>query len=205
MTHTPDDPYDGDPGDPPGRSEGDRKLDEDAAWRAIVENYGERPTLDEQPLPDGSDRAPGSTPGAAESTEAPQTDPSQPPSRPAPASGQPTDAPPEPPRFSVFERRWTEPEPEPEDADATADGDEEHFVPPEPPPLPKLDPRRRLAWAGLFGAPVLIIVGFMLGVVYPTWFTGMVIAAFFGGFAYLVATMPRDRPDDWSGDDGAVV
>jgi hypothetical protein len=33
----------------------------------------------------------------------------------------------------------------------------------------------------------------------------MLATAFIGGFVYLVATMPRSRGEDGSGDDGAVV
>ncbi|HZJ06963.1 MAG TPA: hypothetical protein VFD59_16030, partial [Nocardioidaceae bacterium] len=83
--------------------------------------------------------------------------------------------------------------------------DEGHFVPPEPPPLPPIDPRRKLAWIGLFGAPVLMLTAVVLGWGYPGWVTATLVTGFVGGFGYLVATMPRRRPDDWSGDDGAVV
>ncbi len=149
------------PDDEPVGPDAARKLDEDAAWQAIVEHYGERPVIE----------------------------PDQ----------EPTDEP-EPAQFPAFERRWEEPL----ESDASW-ADEGHFVPPVPPPLPQVDPPRRLAWAGLFGAPVVMIIGYVLGVTYPTWLLGIVVAGFFGGFGYLVATMPRDRPDDWSGDDGAVV
>ena len=36
--------------------------------------------------------------------------------------------------------------------------DEGHFVPPAPPPLPAVEPRRRVAWIALVGAPVLVAV-----------------------------------------------
>ncbi len=83
--------------------------------------------------------------------------------------------------------------------------DEGHFVPPEPPPLPKLDPRRRLAWAGLLGSPVVLLLAVVFGWVFPTWGVVLLVAAFVGGFLYLVGTMPRNRDDHWPGDDGAVV
>jgi hypothetical protein len=83
--------------------------------------------------------------------------------------------------------------------------EEEHFVPPPPPPLPKLDPRRKLAWVGLFGAPALGLVLMVLGVVVPGWVVLGLVAAFVGGFGYLVATMGSSPPDPWSGDDGAVL
>ena len=47
------DPDDDQPSDDPEdvRREGDRKLDEDAAWRSIIEHYGDRAELDEDPPP----------------------------------------------------------------------------------------------------------------------------------------------------------
>jgi hypothetical protein len=83
--------------------------------------------------------------------------------------------------------------------------DEGHFVPPPPPPLPVVEPRRKLAWFGLFGAPALMLLGVVLGWTFPSWVSAVLVASFVGGFIYLVATMPRRRPGDWSGDDGAVV
>ena len=82
---------------------------------------------------------------------------------------------------------------------------EEHFVPPEPPPLPKLEPRRKLAWIGLFGAPLVMLLAIVIGWNYPDWFAGMMVMGFIGGFVYLVATMPKHGSDDWPGDDGAVI
>ena len=90
--------------------------------------------------------------------------------------------------------------------DATAWEDEGHFVPPPPPPLPVVEPRRRLAWAGLAGAPVVAILFLLLRVTPPGWFSLGLVAAFVGGFAYLVATMGSGEErtgDGWSGDDGA--
>jgi hypothetical protein len=49
----------------------------------------------------------------------------------------------------------------PEDA-APEDG-EEHFVPPTPPPLPRLEPLTKAAWAGLFGGPGYLLVGTAAG------------------------------------------
>ena len=48
MTQTPDEPDEPDDVGPSGRDQGSpRKLDEDAAWRAIVENYGDRPAIED--------------------------------------------------------------------------------------------------------------------------------------------------------------
>lgn len=147
-------------------ADGGRKLDEDAVWAQIVENYGERVPLD----------------------AAPEVAPvEEPPGEPAP-------------RFTVFDRRWEDPQ----DTPASWD-DEGHFVPPEPPPLPVLEPRRKAAWAAMFGAPLALLVGVLLGLVYPTWLVGLFVMGFIGGFVYLVATMAHRTPDDGSGDNGAVL
>lgn len=163
MSQQPDDPHrdgvdhhDEDP--PAGGPGGGDGFDEEAAWREIVENYGERPEM-----------------------------------------GQPEPAPAPPPR-DVFDRTFVDGL----NTEATWD-DEGHFVPPEPPPLPPMDPRRKVAWAGLFGSPLMLLLAVIFGWAFPTWGIAVLVAAFVGGFLYLVATMPRSRHDDWSGDDGAVV
>jgi hypothetical protein len=148
-------------------SEDDGKLDVDAAWRSIVENYGEPAVLDEP------------------------TDSSPPP-----------DVLPEQQTFTVFDRVWDEPMQTP--ADPASWSDEAHYVPPEPPPLPEIEPRRKLAWIGLFGSPLMLVAAVVFGWAYPEWFTMILVGAFVGGFGYLVGTMGQRHGDD-SGDDGAVV
>lgn len=82
---------------------------------------------------------------------------------------------------------------------------EEHYVPPPPPPLPRLDPHTKLAWIGVVGGPLYLIVS-----AWTDWvpFDGAAVfalLAFVGGFAALVYRM-KDGPDEESnGDDGAVV
>lgn len=83
--------------------------------------------------------------------------------------------------------------------------DEGHFVPPTPPPIPRMAPRRRLAWAALLGSPVVALLLVVLDVSLPGWVALLVAGAFVGGFGYLVATMRSGPPDDLSGDNGAVV
>ncbi|MGH3509531.1 MAG: hypothetical protein ACRDPI_04800 [Nocardioidaceae bacterium] len=134
-----------------------RELDEDAAWRSIVENYGEPPPPAE-----------------------PQVE--------LPSVGDPVGP------LQAWQPDW---QPTPWE-------DEGHFVPPEPPPLPRLEPRRRLAWLSLVAGPVVLLVAVFFGWSPPTWLTTLVVLGFLAGFGYLVSTMPRHR-DDWSGDDGAVV
>jgi hypothetical protein len=122
---------------------------EDEAWRAIVENYGDRPDLD------------------------------------------PADAPPE---AAAREEPPVAPVPSPTD-------DDERFVPPPPPPVPRSSPDRLAAWAGLFGAPLVLLVALVLNVSLPTWAGYVLVAWFVGGFLYLVVQMPSGPRDP--GDDGA--
>jgi hypothetical protein len=90
-------------------------------------------------------------------------------------------------------------------ADGTTD-DDEHYIPPTPPPLPKLDPVTKGAWAALFGGP-----GYLMAATAAGWsVSGLAafcaVAAFVAGFAILVLRMHEPGPggpDD--GDDGAVV
>jgi hypothetical protein len=156
--------------DRPDPEEHGRQLDEDAAWRAIVDNYGDQPDFPDLDLPDPDD-----------APDTPQA---------APAA----------PAFPSLERRWEDPL----QSEASWE-DEGHFTPPEPPPLPTVEPQRRLAWAGLFGAPLVMLVAVVLGWTMPGWLGFLLVAGFLGGFGFLVATMPRSRSEDGDGDDGAVV
>jgi hypothetical protein len=90
-----------------------------------------------------------------------------------------------------------------EPEDQRAEDDEEGFVPPEPPPLPKLAPDRAAAWAGVFGSPVVLLMTLILSVSIPTWLGYLLVLGFVGGFVYLVVQMPREPRDPW--DDGAQV
>lgn len=81
---------------------------------------------------------------------------------------------------------------------------EEHFVPPEPPPLPSGDPVTRWAWAGLVGAPLFFVLAALLGWRVEGWTALLAVSAFVAGFVTLVARM-SDRHSDDDPDDGAVV
>jgi hypothetical protein len=91
-------------------------------------------------------------------------------------------------------------EPAPED-------DGEHFVPPPPLPLPKLDPVTKGAWAALFGGPGYLVVATAAGWSVPGIAAFCAVAAFVTGFAILVLRMNEPGPGgpDDDGDDGAVV
>jgi hypothetical protein len=152
----PEQPLEAAPDQPFSRAPDDVSA-EDALWRAIVDNYGDRPELDE------ADR------GAPPSLRDPDR------------SLEPIDEIPEEP----------EPAPEPED----------HFVPPPPPPLPTPPPARLLAWVGLFGVPLFVLVALVAGLVLPPWLGLVLMFWFVGGFVFLVASM---RPGPGSDhDDGA--
>ena len=150
--------------------------DEDVLWRSIVENYGDRVTLD--PTPEETPEEP-----TGESTGDPTGEPTatQVPVGPSQPDEQPAEA-----------RDWLDAYDDPED----------HFVPPEPERVPTPEPPRLIAWAGVFGVPVVVLVLVVLRVSLPPWASMLCLAWFVGGFGYLVATMRREPPDnDW--DDGA--
>lgn len=97
----------------------------------------------------------------------------------------------------------TPPEPTsgPRDYVLPEDLEDEGFTPPPPPPMPR--PRDRfdaLAWIGVLGGPLLIILAFVLGV--GGWLAAAGFAAFTAGFITLVARASDHRD---IGDDGAVV
>ena len=179
---------------PPGHQEPridpELPFDEEAAWREIVENYGERPAFGGGGAgPDATGLSPfdRSYLDALDSRLRPLEDPA--------------------------DRHIRRPIDDHDDHDDHGDHDEDlpdptdHFVPPEPPPIPRGTPARRLAWVGLLGSPVVLLVAVFVhtltGWDVPTLLTLGVAAAFVGGFVFLVATMPRDRGDGW--DDGAVL
>lgn len=80
----------------------------------------------------------------------------------------------------------------------------DHFEPPPPPPLPTADSTTRLAWAGVLGGPVLLLLSVMLDWDLASWAQVVAVGAMVGGFVTLVARM-RDGSDEESDDGGAVV
>lgn len=89
---------------------------------------------------------------------------------------------------------------------APADDEDDHFVPPAPPPLPKLDPVTKGAWVALFGGPGYLVVATALGWTVPGLAAFCAVAAFVAGFAVLVLRMhDADSGDSDDGDDGAVL
>ena len=91
------------------------------------------------------------------------------------------------------------PAPDPDEPDDPDD----RFVPPEPPPITSTDLPSRLAWLGVIGGPLFLLVAALVWRALPTLVVIGALSAFIGGFVTLVARLPRDRGD--GSDDGAVV
>ncbi|MEP6666312.1 MAG: hypothetical protein ABJA81_07695 [Nocardioidaceae bacterium] len=176
-------------------------TNDDLTWAQIVAGF-DRPLADDVhpwPANEDIDWSPTTADGA------PEADPS-------PPEGAPHDRPGDLRRW--LSRRDARPAYEvlPDDEtddehgyDVTRRPDDERFIPDPPPPLPALEPYKQLAWVGLIGGPVLMLVSVLFSLTLPTWVSLAAVAAFMGGFVTLVATM-EDRIDpDGPSDDGAVV
>ena len=81
--------------------------------------------------------------------------------------------------------------------------DDEHFVPPTPPPIPRTDMITMLAWAGVFGTPVLFAGAYVFGQSVSSLVSMVAVIAFIGGFAVLISRLRGHDPHD--PDSGAVV
>jgi hypothetical protein len=151
------------------------RPEEDEAWRAIVENYGERPVLDD-PAPESST--------ADEHTDR--------------DDGRDADA---DLASSATGPRLPGPEPAPDEwedhRDRAAYEITDRFHPPEPPPIPLPGPVRLAAWSGLFGAPALLLICLVLGIRLPSAAALALVVWFAGGFGYLVWHMPKGPSDPW--------
>ncbi|WP_380168590.1 hypothetical protein [Jannaschia sp. R86511] len=93
------------------------------------------------------------------------------------------------------------------EVDRAVDGaDGGHFVPDEPPPLPRPDLPGRIAWAAVLVGPVLLLLCAMLWrtAQAPSWLLGAIVTAVVAGFGYLVWRLPRSGDRDDRGD-GAIV
>ena len=80
---------------------------------------------------------------------------------------------------------------------------DEHFVPPDPPPLPRADAITWAAWLGVIGAPLLLLLMAAFGVS-SAFVVTAAVAAFLAGLAILIGRMRSSR-DPFDPDDGAVV
>jgi hypothetical protein len=82
--------------------------------------------------------------------------------------------------------------------------EEEHFVPPDPPPLPKLRP------STVFGIILLVIGGFLLAApsvigLEPRIATPLALVSMAAGIGWLVLRMRQGPPPDSGWDDGAQL
>jgi hypothetical protein len=94
----------------------------------------------------------------------------------------------------------------PRDVPSASDTVHDHYVPPVPPPLPRLDPMTKGAWLALFGGPLYLLISTAVGATISGLAAFLAVAAFVGGFVILVLRMDNGRPpDSGSDDDGAVV
>lgn len=83
------------------------------------------------------------------------------------------------------------------------DDPEDQFVPEPPPPLPVLEPWQQLAWLGVVGGPLLLLVAVLFSISLPTWVSLLAVSGFIGGFVTLVARMDGGSDDEPG--NGAVV
>ena len=193
---------------------------EEAAWRDLVAHYATPgaadgtptpwPTREDLPGPGAPGEEEASPDGSGQDTadlditgldmanpDDPDADAAQPPGPrwpevPGPFGGMN----PGPPQIRIV--RPASPAPLPGD-------DDDHFVPPEPPPMPRLDPVTKGAWVALFGGPAYLLIAVMLGWQVPSLAAFAAVACFVGGFATLVVRMGDRPPRDSGPDDGAVV
>lgn len=97
------------------------------------------------------------------------------------------------------------PLPGPRDWDGPEDSDDDHFVPPEPPPLPRTDTTGTFAWIAVLGGPALLFFSALAWREISGWPAVIGVTAFIGGFVTLVARMKDRDEDDDDPHGGAVV
>lgn len=180
----------GDGGDPgggmPGRDGNEPSIDEDV-WAALVESYNSADAAVPGRWPTSEDVDP-SAPGGGSHRSGPVT---------REVTG-----------WEPYVRRTADAEAADHRDDSL--GPDEHFQPPEPPPLPRVSFYVASGWVCAMGVPVLLVVLGLIGIVIPAW--GLLLAG--GGFVYgltvLFAQMrstPLDADGEPIGDDdnGAAV
>jgi hypothetical protein len=93
----------------------------------------------------------------------------------------------------------------PRDAPIPDNPEDEHYIPPPAPPLPKLEPVTKGAWLALLGGPLYLVIAYVANWTVSSLAAFLAVAAFVGGFAVLVLRMDSGPPKDRGPDDGAVV
>jgi hypothetical protein len=94
----------------------------------------------------------------------------------------------------------------PRDWQGPAEEDDEHFVPPEPPPLPETDTTTKFGWLGALGGPLLLLAAILFGVDFTWWLLTLGVGGFIGGCLTLATRLrPGDEDDGEDPGGGAVV
>jgi hypothetical protein len=191
---------------------------DEAVWLDLVARFGApAPDGESAPWPEREDLAgpvavtpplpPSAPPGVPEAL--PREPPTNPTGLPGlPVLGGPPRADAAMPDQPAADLPWPDPgtSPGPRDVSPADDLARDHFVPPVPPPLPRLDPLTKGAWLALFGGPLYLLISTATGVTISGLAAFLAVAAFVGGFVILVLRMDNGRPpDSGSDDDGAVV
>jgi hypothetical protein len=180
---------------------------DEAVWLDLVARFGApSPGDGESPWPDREDLAGpvGVTPTMGPTPDAMPADaqPGEPPTNPTGLPGLPVMPP-------IPEDPWPYPAggagAGPRDAPLPEDPAQHHFVPPVPPPLPRLQPATKLAWIALLGGPLYLLISTAVGATISGLAAFLAVAAFVGGFVVIVLRMDNGRPPDSGPDDGAVV
>jgi hypothetical protein len=204
-------------GDGPGESGaggnaagGDGHTGDEAVWLDLIARFGApAPEGDAPPWPDREDLA-GADPVhvTPAGPPVPEALPGEPPTNPTGLPGLPVLGPgptmPDQPRPDRAQPSLSGPGPR--DYVARHDPADDHFIPPVPPPLPRLEAATKLAWLALFGGPLYLLISTAVGATISGLAAFLAVAAFVGGFIVLVLRMDNGRPpDSGSDDDGAVV
>lgn len=176
---------------------------DDEAWRAIVDNYGERALTDADEqryaelFADDNRWEPGTSDHAGDTPSATLDLGGRP--RSGDAGGSAGGSAGGDRAYDDRDERDREVREREERLEAADLAD--RFVPPTPPPLPVPPPVRFAAWAGILVPPVFLILVAAVGLYPPSVLGWGMLVWFLASFAYLLTTMDRDPRDPW--DNGA--
>lgn len=177
-------------------------ADEEAAWAQIVAGYGEQPDVPDDDRQDDGDRDDGDGSDRDDRDDRDEAgravDGGD-----ARDGGDATadrDAADRPVRsFTVYSAGTG-----PRDWEGPDDGDEDHFSPPEPPPLPEADATTKFGWLAALGGPLLLLGCVLFDVYLSWWIITAGVGGFLGGFAALLTRL-RDGDDDFEDPGGGAV
>lgn len=209
-----------------GRGDGRDPIDEEAAWAEIVAGYGEEPAdppgvwptgdrLDRREAVDRvppAERGPHDDDGGAEEDGEGRVPPEGERAIPPEGGGRPEgdtllkggpeldpavfNSPPQSFHTAGGPRDW----------EAAEDPDGDHFVPPEPPPLPETDLFTKLAWIAVLGGPLLLVATVLFRWDVTWWIATLGVGGFLGGFVALIGRLRDGDDDEWTDPgSGAVV